>query len=56
MLGSQNKIGNADQPTSQICGLRVGNIPAKVIAVDCKHVVIQQIVPQQVCNLSIVFF
>ena len=36
MLGSQNNIDNADQPASQICGIRTGNIPMKVILVDCR--------------------
>ena len=39
MLGSQNNIDNADQPASQICGIRTGNIPMKVILVDCIHII-----------------
>lgn len=29
MLGSHNNINNADQPTSQICGICIGDIPKR---------------------------
>ena len=38
MLNSHNIIDIADQPTSQFV-VSAGNIPAKVISIDCKHVI-----------------